>query len=402
MNSTSIRFLTNEGTTRIFRGEVRLDDNLPQGFYALHKDMAGFFLSETEEFVMPEDLYGHITKLSDRILTVAKDRSNVQTGFHFTGEKGTGKSLQVKHAAGRFYNELGYSVIVVSGPWCGGQFNDFVQSITEPCVFIFDEFEKVYSNDQQEEMLTLLDGMYTTGHVFFFTSNARYKVVDQMYNRPSRVYYTIDYQTLSEDIINEIVEHRLINKAHAGGLMKILSNSFKLNIDTLIAIIEDMNRFDESAADVIRYIPVSKGSKYSTYKGSTEIKYSGVLIDSSVIGVSSVNQLIEHGEASIYIRLDMFGDQIPSVVSQESRYYQPGDHDDDTDLANFNIYHHIEVSQENLVENQSKDARYTGVRKYVITDPSDSNITYHICIEPNTKTSNVFNYDSSDYADYRL
>ncbi|HRZ82907.1 MAG TPA: hypothetical protein P5069_10620, partial [Candidatus Hydrogenedentes bacterium] len=39
-------------------------------------------------------------------------------------------------------------------------FNTFMQAIEQPLVVLFDEFEKVYDDQEQQALLTLLDGVY--------------------------------------------------------------------------------------------------------------------------------------------------------------------------------------------------------------------------------------------------
>jgi hypothetical protein len=77
----------------------------------------------------------------------------------------------------------GVPTIVINAPWCGDKFNTLIQSIQQPCIVMFDEFEKVYSSEEQEAMLTLLDGIYSSKKLFLLTSNDKWRVDSHMRNR---------------------------------------------------------------------------------------------------------------------------------------------------------------------------------------------------------------------------
>jgi len=86
------------------------------------------------------------------------DRSN-STGVLLTGEKGSGKTLLAKHLSIMGY-DMGIPTIVINSAWTGDSFNKLIQDIEQPLIVMFDEFEKVYNREEQEKMLTLLDGVY--------------------------------------------------------------------------------------------------------------------------------------------------------------------------------------------------------------------------------------------------
>jgi hypothetical protein len=47
---------------------------------------------------------------------------------------------------------MGVSTIVMNEPWSGERFNAFIQSIRQPCIMLFDEFEKVYRQSTTAEV----------------------------------------------------------------------------------------------------------------------------------------------------------------------------------------------------------------------------------------------------------
>ena len=63
---------------------------------------------------------------------------------HQTVEKGSGKTLLAQHTSILAAKEHGIPTIVVNKPWFGDNFNSFIQSISQPLIIFFDEFEKVH------------------------------------------------------------------------------------------------------------------------------------------------------------------------------------------------------------------------------------------------------------------
>jgi hypothetical protein len=150
---------------------------------------------------------------------------------------------------------MGIPTITISEPWIGEQFNQFIQDIDQPAVVMFDEFEKVYNKRElQEGLLTLLDGVYPTQKLFILTVNDGYAVNDYMRNRPGRIFYSIEYEGLDEAFIKEYCEDCLERKDRIQSVLTYSKMFTRFNFDMLKALVEDMNRYDESAADVIKLL----------------------------------------------------------------------------------------------------------------------------------------------------
>jgi hypothetical protein len=58
----------------------------------------------------------------------------------------------------------------------GDDFVHFLQSIDQPCVVIFDEFEKVYSYEEQAALLTMFDGTMSSKKLWILTCNHQHNV----------------------------------------------------------------------------------------------------------------------------------------------------------------------------------------------------------------------------------
>jgi hypothetical protein len=227
-----------------------LHDLLPATNYVIKEDPFGnLYLEQIEEFEIPSKLYGLISKQTERILRTFSERTS-STGVMLSGEKGSGKTLLAKNISGKAI-ELGIPTIVINAPWHGDKFNSFIQNISQPCIILFDEFEKVYADKDQQDILTLLDGVFPTKKLFILTCNDRWKVNTHMRNRPGRIYYMLDFDGLDDAFIEEYCNDNLINKVHTDRVCKIATVFDSFNFDMLKALIEEMNRFDETPQEAL-------------------------------------------------------------------------------------------------------------------------------------------------------
>ena len=231
-----------------------LHEQLPVGNYTVKFDkMAGcFYLEQIDGFEIKGKIYGDTRRQTERILNTFNDRS-ASTGIMLTGEKGSGKTLLAKMLSVTA-GQAGVPTIVINEPWCGEGFNAFLQMIEQPTVILFDEFEKVYDRDDQEKMLTLLDGVYPSKKLFILTCNDKWRVDAHMRNRPGRIYYMLDFKGLEQDFIIEYCDDNLNNKDHIPGVCKVATLFDQFNFDMLKAMVEEMNRYNETAQQTMKML----------------------------------------------------------------------------------------------------------------------------------------------------
>lgn len=228
-----------------------LHEALPVGNYVVKQNpmTKQFYLESIDSFEIKGKLYGKTTRHAERIISTFKDRS-ASTGVMLTGEKGSGKTLLTKKISILAAQE-DIPTIVINAPWTGDGFNSFMQAIEQPCLVLFDEFEKVYDKDDQEAILTLLDGVYPSKKLFLLTCNDKWRVDSHMRNRPGRIFYMIDFKGLEQEFIIEYCNDNLNAKQHIEKICAIASMFDQFNFDMLKALVEDMNRYNEEPHEVL-------------------------------------------------------------------------------------------------------------------------------------------------------
>lgn len=245
-------FLKSGNTYRVTKKEaLDITEHLPAGNYIIQKDeiTGQLYLEQIENFTAIAKVYGDCLKNTDRIVNTFMSRP-AATGVMLTGEKGSGKTLLTKNVCMKLA-EQDIPTIVINAPWCGDKFNTFIQSIEQPCAILFDEFEKTYDRDEQESILTLLDGVFPTKKLFLLTCNDKWRVDSHMRNRPGRIFYMMDFKGLDEGFIREYCQDNLNNKQYIDSIVNVGSLFAEFNFDMLKALVEEMNRYNESPQEAL-------------------------------------------------------------------------------------------------------------------------------------------------------
>jgi len=261
-------FLKSGNSFRVSTKEaLDLHETLPVGNYTVKFNEMGnfFYLEKIEDFTSPSRIYGNCVKHTSRIVNTFMSRP-ATTGVMLTGEKGSGKTLLSKNVSIELAKQ-DIPTIVINTSYHGDTFNQFLQSIDQPCVILFDEFEKVYDSEDQEAILTLLDGVFPSKKLFMLTCNNKWRVDQHMRNRPGRIFYMIDFKGLDSGFITEYCEENLEAKEHTSTIVSIASLFSQFNFDMLKALVEEMNRYGDTPQEALELLNAKPefdgGSKFN-------------------------------------------------------------------------------------------------------------------------------------------
>lgn len=240
--------------------DLQVSNTLPVGNYIVQVTPSGeFFLKRIESFEKPKKYYGDVKNRANRIIDTYKSRPK-STGILLSGVPGSGKTLLAREVC-MMCAEQGISTVIINEPYTGDKFSAFLASIDMECIVFFDEFEKVYDNEEQEAVLTIFDGTYTQKKLFLVTVNSVNKLVDPFISRPGRLYYHFKYDGVDHDFMVEYVNENVLKPEHRDGLINVLSKLFVgASFDSMSSMVEEMNRYGESAETVMKVMNVQPTS----------------------------------------------------------------------------------------------------------------------------------------------
>lgn len=259
--------------------ELSVTDTLPTGTYTLrHAEMRGFYLEKVQDFGDAGRIYGNARDVADMIYNGFTSRP-CSTGALLHGYKGTGKTSLVRLIAEKASAD-NKSVIVVNEPFCGSDFNSIFDKLPNS-VIVFDEFEKVYNQKEQESLLTIFDGTTSTKCLFLLTANNYNAINTHLINRPGRLLYSIEFSGLTTCIIDEYLEVNLKNEEHAVGIRKVFSVFSGTTFDMMKGLVDEVNRTNRPATELLPYLNIDlSGDQFTRY--STLIQRNGKLIANNV------------------------------------------------------------------------------------------------------------------------
>lgn len=232
-----------------FGADITLLEEIPVGIWLLLQDelTKEFYLERQPNFTLPDKIYGNEKAIALRYLETFRKVSK-NTGVLLTGQKGNGKSLTAKIVC----QSSTLPVILITQPFVGEVFQSFLGSMKQEVIIFIDEFEKVYSEDkQQEEFLPILDGVFESKKLFLFTSNSM-RINDFLKNRPGRIRYLRKYRGLTPDVIDEIIEDKLEDKTKKEALIQLVHVLSNISMDVLLHLIEELNFYGETPLEAVR------------------------------------------------------------------------------------------------------------------------------------------------------
>ena len=233
---------------RIYSNDLKTYDQFPVGTYTIRfSDMAGFYLVPHDNLAVQEKIYGpHLKKAQKVMASFAEFKRSL--GVILSGPKGMGKSFFARILANEV-NKAGMPVIIVDTYYDG--VSSFIESITQECAVLFDEFDKVFDSDDVNTMLSLFDGTGSGKKLYIVTCNQISKMNDYIVNRPGRFHYHFRFEYPSNNEIRTYMQDKL-DPVYYGQINKVVefANKVSLNYDCLRAIAFELNH-GEDFADAI-------------------------------------------------------------------------------------------------------------------------------------------------------
>jgi len=166
----------------------------------------------------------------------------------------------------------GKAVIVVNECFEGSEFNTVINRLPNS-IFVFDEFEKVYRQREQENLLTVFDGTTNSKCLFLLTANNYAGINNFLINRPGRILYSIEFGGLDDAVIEEYLEVNLEDAALKESVRKVFSVFSGTTFDMLKGVVDEVNRTGRPATELLPYLNIDvTGDEYTNYKIQAERK----------------------------------------------------------------------------------------------------------------------------------
>lgn len=243
---------------RIYSNDLKTYDQFPVGTYTIRfSDMAGFYLVPHDDLAVQEKIYGPHLKKAKKVMTSFAEFER-SLGVILSGPKGMGKSFFAKILANEV-NRSGMPVIIVDTYY--GGISSFIESITQECAVLFDEFDKVFDNDDINTMLSLFDGTSNGKKLYIITCNQISRMNDYIVNRPGRFHYHFRFEYPSNNEIRTYMKDKL-DPAYYGQIDNVVefANKVNLNYDCLRAIAFELNHGEDfsDAIDDLNIINIDK------------------------------------------------------------------------------------------------------------------------------------------------
>ena len=246
---------------QVYGEDVKTFKTLPVKSYNIEfNKFIGFYLTERSDLsTNGEKIYGNTAEKVEKVLTSYKLMACRNFGVLLSGQKGIGKSLFVRILAERAISD-GLPVIVVTAAIPG--IADFISSIEQDCVVVFDEFEKTFKEQDnwnpQDDMLSLFDGIDGGHKLFIVTCNDLDNLSKYMINRPGRFHYHLTMTTPSQEEVEQYMRDK-VDPQYETAIQDVvkLAGAVGMPYDYLRAIAFELNQ-GYSLKETMRDLNITK------------------------------------------------------------------------------------------------------------------------------------------------
>ena len=232
---------------------------LPPGVYTYRQSMTGWWLERTSpKFEFPFKVYNASGDIINRIKRYWQ-RNTGNLGVLMNGLRGAGKTMTAQLLANDLIEEEGLPVLVVRNPI---PLQIVFTAVQQNMVVIFDEFEKTHDNENQQQLLSTIDGMSRSSfdRLIIFTTN-KTEIDANFRDRPSRIHYKFEFMRVADEIIEGLIDDSLPEDLirFKPDIFEFLNSRAICTIDIVKAVISEVVTFRESPLEFEGMLNVAKG-----------------------------------------------------------------------------------------------------------------------------------------------
>lgn len=238
-------------------------ETLPGGVYRFVNTDQGWYLERTQDnFEFAFKVYNGCDALISRIEKFWKSNGG-NLGIMLGGLRGSGKTMAAQLLANSLIKSKNIPVLVVRNfiP-----LNEIFTNVKQDLLVIYDEFEKTHDKEEQQALLSVVDGMSrsTYNRLIVFTTNT--PAIDENFkDRPSRIHYHFEFKKVADEIIEGLINDSLPEDLHhfKNEIFEFLHSRSICTIDIVKAVIAEVKTFKESPRQFEEMLNISKGEPLS-------------------------------------------------------------------------------------------------------------------------------------------
>jgi hypothetical protein len=216
----------------------------PIVYRIIKNDKDWFNLKEVcENYPRKKKLYGPIFKVLFRISRLIKLKLFGSISILCTGKKGLGKTTTSNEICNTLIKD-GIPIIEIKYIDVNTNLIEFLSNFRN-CAIYIDEFGKIFNNEYQEKMLTVLNKNDEYYNIFILGENELYKISNFILDRMERIRYHVRHDRISKDDLEEYCKDNSMSYDMLTNLNRINGKSSVISYDTLEVLAEEHKLFPE-------------------------------------------------------------------------------------------------------------------------------------------------------------